>query len=88
LNQSEDVKITIQRDAAECLMQLALFEPGRDYMRQETAVLDAVRMLVDKAFSEEAKHFAEGALMALLPPEEKPSATHGLNSDALHVMLS
>ena len=72
-------------------MQLALFEPGRDYMRrQETAVLDAVRMLVDKAFSEEAtgKHFAEGALMALLPPEEKPSATHGLNSDALHVMLS
>eukprot|EP01043_Picozoa_sp_COSAG02_P051747 COSAG02_NODE_5486_length_4288_cov_1.915493_4_plen_132_part_00 len=57
-SQSEEVKGAIQRDAAECFMQLALFDPGRDMLHQDPSVLDALRMLVDKALTEEARQYA------------------------------
>ena len=36
--QSDEVKAAIQCDAAECIMQLALFPPCRDMLRQDAAV--------------------------------------------------
>ena len=83
-DQDEDVKGAIQRDAAECLMQLALFGPARDMLQQDATLLDTLRMLVDKAWTEEAKQYAEGALMALDPHEHE----HEIDVDALHVMMS
>jgi len=85
-DQSQDVKGAIQCDAAECILQLALFPIGRDMLSQDASVLDALRMLVDKALTEEARQYAEGALMALLPPEAV--VHHEIDMDALHVFMS
>jgi len=85
-SQSDEVKGAIQCDAAECFMQLALFPPGRDMLQQDASVLDALRMLVDKALTEEARQYAEGALMALDP--EAAAHHHEVDMDALHVMMS
>ena len=87
LDQSLEVKGAIQCDAAESLMQLALFPAGRDMLlQQDASVLDVLRMLVDKALTEEARQYAEGALMALLPPEAV--VHHEIDMDALHVFMS
>ena len=67
-------------------MQLALFDPGRDYLQQHPSVLDALRMLTDKALTEDARQYAEGALMALLPPEAV--AHHAIDVESLHVFMS
>jgi hypothetical protein len=85
-DQSEDVRGSIQRDAAECLMQLALFDPGRDILQKDESVLDALRTLIDHGMTDEAKQYAKGALMALLPPEEP----HPVRPDQVqgHVMVS
>jgi hypothetical protein len=84
-DQSEDVKCAIQRDAAECIMQLALYELGRETLQNVPEVLDALRMLVDReALTEEARRNAEGALMALDPQE----VAHAVTVDQLHVMMS
>ena len=78
------VVTAIQQDAAECFMQLALFDTTRDVLKQDGSVRDALRMLADKgAMSEEAKMSAEGALMAL-----DPKAVHLRDVDDLHVMMS
>jgi hypothetical protein len=83
--QSDEVKSAIQRDAAQCFMQLATFGPGREVLQKDTAVLDALRMLVDKGWAEEAKRNAEGALLALDPQ----SLLTGLDdADQLHIMMS
>jgi hypothetical protein len=79
------VVTAIQQDAAECFMQLALFDTTRDVLKQDGSVRDALRMLADKgAMSEEAKMSAEGALMALDPKAE----VHLRDVDDLHVMMS
>ena len=84
-DQLETTKGTLQHDAAECFMQLALYEPGRDVLQQSPGVLDALRMLVDKALTEEARKCAEGVLVALDPQVE---AISGFCGDQFHVMMS
>ena len=82
--QADAVKAGIQCDAAECFMQLALFEPARDALKQDAEVLDSLRAVVDKGITEEAKKSAEGALMALDPKE----GHREIDPDSLHVMMS
>ena len=41
-NQSADVKAAIQQDGAECLVQLALFEPAAAILKQDEQVLSAL----------------------------------------------
>ena len=65
-------------------MQLAMYGPGREMLQKTPEVLDALHMLVDKTLAVEAKRSAEGALMALDPPEVVPPA----DVDQLHVMMS
>ena len=65
-------------------MRTKAFCAGRDMLQKDASVLDALHMLVDKALTEEAKHYAEGALMALDPQEHE----HEIDVDALHVMVS
>jgi hypothetical protein len=78
----EAIKTAVQRDFAECLQQIALFPPGCDALKPNDDVLQALSTLKDKAWSEEAKICAEGALMALIPPE------HREDIEALHIMMS
>jgi hypothetical protein len=85
-NQHDATKGSIQRDALECFMQLALFDPGRDMLQKDVTLLDALRMLADKALTDQARHYAQGALMALLPPE---AIIHSeIDPDTLHVFVS
>ena len=85
-DQERSIKVILQQDAAECYLQLALFEPGRELLSSDTSVLDALRMLLDKAWSEEAKICARGALKQLCP-ERRPEPVE-VDLDALHIMMS
>jgi hypothetical protein len=83
--QDEVTKATIQRDATECFLQLALYEPGRLMLSAQVAALEALRALADgQAFSEEAKVSARGALIAIEGTDEleheredEDAGTHG-----------
>ena len=67
----------------ECAQQIALFPAGCEALKANEAVIQALSTLKDKAWSEEAKICAEGALMALIPPEH-----HGEAVNAPHIMMS
>ena len=65
----EAVKVAVQRDFAECLQQIALFPAGCDALKADSAaVIDVLDALVDKAWSEEAKDCARGALIRQCTP--------------------
>ena len=85
------VKAGIQADAAECFLQLALYEPGKKLLEGNPAVLDALRAMCKTAFTEEAQLSAEGALLALegRQREPEPELAGGADADiSLHVMIS
>lgn len=90
------IKAAIQADATDCLLQLALCEPGQALLAQDSTVTDALKALADSeaqhsggALSEKVKLSANGALLALLgndnhntPPVSK------LAVGQKHIMLS
>ena len=76
----EAIKTAVQRDFAECVQQIVLFPAGCEVLTANEAVMPALLILKDKAWSEEAKVCAAGALMALNPPV--------LHMDGQHIMLS
>jgi len=78
----EAIKTAVQRDFAECVQQIALFPAGCEALTVNETVVQALLTLKDKAWSEEAKVCAEGALMALIPPEQREDI------EALHIMMS
>ena len=88
----ESVKAAIQADAADCLLQLAVFEPhGRQLLESNHAVIEALHALADgKAFTEAAQISANGALMALEGRVREPEpAREGDEAEAdLHLMMS
>ena len=62
----EKLRVGIQRDGAECFLQLALFDPGRELLEQHPEALDALRALAGRgALMEKARLAASGALVAL-----------------------
>ena len=83
----EPLRAGIQRDGAECLLQLALFEPGKEMLEQHPEALDALQALVDgAALQEEARLAAAGALAAVEGPAGPgPDPSPG---DEKHVMMS
>jgi hypothetical protein len=82
----DDVKISIQRDFAECLQQCAVFPAGLDALKQHAlAVTEALSMLKTSARSAEAQMCAEATLIALDP--EAHAAKHHKEL-AEHVMVS
>ena len=82
----EQIKSAVQRDFAECIQQLSLFGPGGEALKKNPDVVSALDMLVDKAWSEEAKICARGALKQLCP-EHRPDTVE-VDLDALHIMMS
>ena len=80
----EAVKGPVQRDFAEAIEQLAVYRPGREALLQDPTVLDALREVADKGWTDEAKEYAAGALMAL--SDHQPDAERVV--DQRHVMMS
>jgi DNA-directed RNA polymerase specialized sigma24 family protein len=60
--------------------------PGRHPLKADSAVIPALDALVDKAWSEEAKDCAQGALMQLTDRHRETIAA--IDLDALHIMMS
>ena len=82
----ETLRAGIQRDGAECFLQLALLEPGRELLEQHPEALDAMQALVDgAALTEEARLSASSALAAIDGPAPGPGPDPG---DEKHVMVS
>jgi len=82
----EKLRAGIQCDGAECFLQLALFDPGRELLEQHAEALDALRSLVDgSALTEEARLSASSALAAIDGPAPGPGPDPG---DEKHVMVS
>lgn len=83
------IKTAIQRDAAECFLQIALFEPGREMLTKGPA-LEALRALTSgQALSEECKVFANGAILAVEGVTHEPAPAGEGDDDADgHVMVS
>jgi hypothetical protein len=59
------IKTAVQRDFAECIQQVSLFPPGCEALKADPAVIAGLEVLVERAWSEEAKDCARGALMQL-----------------------
>ena len=76
----------IQCDGAECFLQLALFEPGKELLEQHVEALDALRALADGgALTKEAGEHASGALVAVEGLAPGPDPPPG---DEKHIMVS
>ena len=80
------IRAVVQRDFAECIQQLSLFPPGCESLKADSAVVPALDALVDKAWSEEAKDCARGALMQLTDRQRETIAV--VDWDARHIMMS
>jgi hypothetical protein len=60
-----ELKIWCQQHHAECLAQLAVYEPGRQALLQDPSVLPVLQAVAEAGLSEEAREFAQAALLAL-----------------------
>ena len=74
------------QDAAEAIEQLAVYPLGREALLQDPTVLDALREVADKGWTDEAREHAAGALMAL--SDHQPDAERAVDLDQRHVMMS
>lgn len=66
--------------------QVALFEAGAEALRQDSSTMDALREVAERGWSDEAKHCAAGAIMAL--SDEKPSGGIEDDGSSKHIMIS
>ena len=80
----EAEKIWCQEHHADCLAQLAVFEPAREALRQDPLVIPALEAVAESGLSAEARKFAEDALLALSDKKLEMAAA----GEQLHVMLS
>ena len=82
---ADEIKHAVQRDHAECIQQISLFPPGCEALK-ESDVVAALDELVKRAWTEEAKDSARGALMQLTDRHREVAVE--VDPDALHVMMS
>jgi nucleotide-binding universal stress UspA family protein len=79
----DELKAWCQTTHAECLAQIAVFKPdGRDALRQDQSVREALEAVAESGLTKEAQQHAESALLALSDTELVQ--TEGQK----HVMLS
>ena len=82
---SENTLACVQRDYAECIQQISLFPPGCEALKS-AGVVQALDALVDKAWTEEAKDSARGALMQLT--DRHREVVVEVDPDARWIMMS
>jgi hypothetical protein len=80
---SDTIKGFIQRDYAEALQQIALYERGCQALKAHTTILDVLSALKDKALTDGAKECAESTLGILNPPPPIE-----VDENSLHIMMS
>ena len=61
----QELKIWCQQHHIECLAQLAVYEPAREALLQDPAVLPALQAVAEAGLSDEARELAAAALLAL-----------------------
>ena len=84
---TQELKAWCQEHHAECLAQLAVFEPAREALRQDRSVIPALEAVAEAGLSAEARKFADAALLAL--SDKKPDIDTVLDDgEQLHLMLS
>ena len=66
-----------------CLAQLAVAPEGREALRQNPSVRDALQLVAEAGLCEHARRYAESALLALSENE-----LHATTEGQSHVMLS
>ena len=81
----EAEKIWCQEHHADCLAQLAVFEPAREALRQDPSVISAMESVAEVGLSAVARQFAQAALLAL---NDKEMHVNVHVDDQRHVMLS
>ena len=79
----EEAKAWCQETHVESLLHIAVFPEGREVLRQDPAVLDALRVVAERGLTKVAQQYAESALL-VLSDEELQVVTGGQK----HVMLS
>lgn len=75
----------VQRDFAEAIAQLAMYQPGREALLEDPAVAEALRQVAEEGWTEEARHCAQSALTALAGRQPDRAES---DQDKRHVMLS
>ena len=82
----EPLRAGIQRDGAECLLQLALVEAGKELLERHPKALEALHVLADgSALTEQARLAARGALLALEGPAQEQALSPGGEK---HIVMS
>ena len=76
----------MQRDASECILQLALFPAGANALKSDKALREAVTALVDKGFTAEIKDCARRVVMVF--DEDRASTRIEIDEDSKHIMMS
>ena len=79
----EELKVWCQQHHAECLAQLAVFEPAREALLQDPSMLPALEAVAEAGLSEQSRDFAQAALLAL-SDKKLEMAVEGQK----HIMLS
>ena len=83
----QELKSWCQTHHAECLAQLAVFEPAREALRQDLTVAPALHAVAESGLSAEARRFAQAALLAL-SDKKQPEMTVASEGEQQHIMLS
>ena len=79
-----ELKAWCQTTHVECLAQIAVFRPdGREALMQDPSVCDALREVAESGLTDEARHHAESALLAL-----SDTKLVNIEEGQKHVMLS
>jgi len=78
-----ELKSWCQTHHAECLAQLAVFEPAREPLRQDPSVIPSLEAVAEAGLSAEARQYAQAALLAL---SDKQMVVD--TSGQMHVMIS
>ena len=78
-----ELKAWCQEHHAECLAQLAVFQPAHEALRQDPSVVPALEAVAEAGLSAEARRFAQAALLALSDKE-----MHADAEGEKHIMLS
>ena len=84
---TQELKTWCQEHHAECLAQLAVFEPAHEPLRHDPSVIPALEAVAAAGLSAEARKFADAALLAL--SDKKPDIDMVLDDgEQQHLMLS
>ena len=82
---AEPVKAAVQRDIAESIQQLAVFPQACEVLKADSKLIDAVKTLADKGWTDKAKETATRTLLTFYPEQ---LVKFVVDEDSLHIMMS